>query len=151
MSEPSDYKMTTAEYVSKAIAILVNPVLQQGSVRLVCADTQPHEALNRLERAFFDTHAMLGLTNEPEGWAKNSINKLLEKTFPQDMLCISMPNKTPVVLIKETAVEKMTVEQALEKAHASSVLAAIKEGLVVPRNVLKNLVEQEKNAILQRQ
>lgn len=143
MTEPADYKMTTPEFVTRAVAILVNPIQFNGVVRLVCSDTQPHNALKRLETAFFDAHTMLNVQHDQKAWSEICIDKLLMKTFQDDMLCISMPDQTPVVLIKESSIEKITVQQALEKAHASSVLLAIKDGKDVPKNVVDYMLERE--------
>jgi hypothetical protein len=150
MTEFADYKLTTPEYTARAIAVLVNPMNVRGSVRLVCASNQPPQAIEKLELAFLKSHAVLGIRQDPAEWAKACMAKLFDRTFVNDMLCTSTPDNTPVVLIKETAIEKMTVEQALIKAHAHSVLRAIEEGLDVPENVLNYMIEQENAAHLQR-
>jgi hypothetical protein len=150
MTDFADYKLTTPEYTSRAIAVLVNPMNVRGSVQLVCASNQPPQAIEKLELAFLKSHAVLGIKQDPTDWAKACIAQLFERTFVNDMLCTNTPDNTPVVLIKETAIEKMTVEQALVKAHAHSVLKAIEEGLDVPQNVLNYLIDQENATQMQR-
>lgn len=150
MTEIADYKMTTPEFVARAIAVLVNPMQIQGAVRLVCAETQPPQALEKLEKAFLKSHASLGLQHDPRQWAQSCVERLLARTFPNDMLCTNTPDQTPVVLIKETAIENMTVEQALAKAHAHSVYEAMQKGLDVPKYVLSYLIDQENASGMQR-
>lgn len=128
------HQMRSSDFVSEAIAIVVNPTMIGGTKRLVCTESSA-EARKRFERelAPLAPDAVL----DTASWARERVESLFDVCFSDDAWHSMLPSGTPVVLIKEAAIDgRMQVQDALRRIHVAAVSEAISSGAVVPDGVL---------------
>lgn len=128
------HQMRSAEFVNDAIAIVVNPAMVGGSKRLVSVESSA-DAVRRFERDLVPM-APRGIA-DPLAWAKERLDALFTVCFSDDAWHSVLPTGTPVVLIKEAAIDgRMDVADALRRVHVSAVSDALSSGQTVPDGVL---------------
>lgn len=128
------HHMRSSEFISSAIAILVNPTMVGGTKRLVCTPGSA-EARLRFERELLPLAPRV--TADSQVWARERVEALFDVCFSDDAWHSVLPSGTPVVLIKEASIDgRMQVQDALRRIHVSAVSQALSSGIEVPPGVL---------------
>jgi hypothetical protein len=128
------YLMRSSQFVSEAIAIVVNPAMIAGVRRLVCTESSA-QARKRFESELIPM-APVGVS-DAAAWARDRVDALFGVCFSDDAWHSMLPTGVPVVLIKESAIEgRMQVQDALKRVHVAAVSDALSSGVVVPEGVL---------------
>ena len=134
------HAMRSEEFVQSAIAIVVNPTMVGGTKRLAAVD-ESRPACDRFAQELME----FAPRGETPAWASSRIDGLFSVCFADDAWLSSMPNGTPVVLIKQTAIDgRMDLNDALRRLHVKEVSRALSDGEPVPAAVLddyRNIVE----------
>jgi len=134
------FAMRSEEFLRSAIAILVNPTMVGGTKRLAAVD-ESRTACDRFAQELM----MFAPAGETHGWASARMENLLSVCFADDVWHSCMPNGTPIVLIKQSAIEgRMELHDALRRLHVKEISRALTEGETVPSAVLddyRNIVE----------
>jgi len=128
------HQMRSSEFVSEAIAIVVNPTMIGGAKRLVCTESSA-PARSRFERELAPLAP--SAVTDAASWARDRVEALFDVCFSDDAWHSMLPGGTPVVLIKEAAIDgRMQVQDALRRIHVTAVSQALSSGVVVPDGVL---------------
>lgn len=128
------YEMTCAQYLAEVVTICVYPQMVRGEIHLTCADQESEDNLARLATAF----ESMAPASEPDplAWAKRSLDKLLDKPFPDDCWYSHAVGYPPILLIKQSAIENvMSLETAIRRSHMCQVGDALADGVELPPTV----------------
>jgi hypothetical protein len=128
------HAMRSDEFLRRAIAILVNPTMVGGTKRLTAVD-ESRSACDRFELELISSAPRH--ERDTGSWAKGRIDALFSVCFADDVWHSSTPSGTPLVLIKQTAIDgRMDLDEALRRIHVKEITRALTEGVSVPSAVL---------------
>lgn len=128
------YKMRSADFVSSAITLVVNPAMVGGDRRLVCTEAaEPDRVRVEQELKPFAPYP----TSDAAVWARDRVDALLAVPFQEDAWFAPLPSGATLVLLKERSIEgRMEVPDALRRIHVAEVARALSSGLEVPAAVV---------------
>jgi hypothetical protein len=81
----------------------------------------------------------LAPSHAADAWARESLARLFERSFGDDVWHSCLPGGRPVVIIKQSALDNLglNLEDALKRVHLTEVASALRGGQKVPAGVVE--------------
>jgi hypothetical protein len=139
MAAPA-YALTSSQYIARAIAISVYPIMEAGQLKLCAADDEAEAAIERFK------DAIEGLApahvQDCKAWASTKVVEMFKHVphdFDGDVWYRDLPGGVPLLVVKKASVEQrqMTLEQAIRSVHVAQIGDALQAGMSVPDAVLQ--------------
>lgn len=132
--ELAPYQITSSQYLKDAIVICVYRQMENKKLRLVAADPQSQDNLERFAQATM--HLAPDTEADKLAWATRKVNSLLETPFENDAWYSHAPGIPPILMVDQGAIEGvMSLETAVRRSHMAQVADALSEGLSLPESV----------------
>lgn len=130
------HQMLSSQYRQEVVAVCVRPEMVERHHCLVCADELSAQNLERYA-SYVQTMARAD-EQDPHGWARRSMQRLLAAVFPEDTWSSAPEGYPPLLLVKQSVLvrEGISMHEAVDLAHLGHVERALQSGLSVPESVL---------------